>query len=150
MNNRLLFTAALGCLLTTTAYADSGVWSSGWAMGTSEYAVDDGNGNELVIACPNDEARYISARATIQGHGYSSESEQGFDVIVDGKSFSNPFNTDCRACSNIFKHEFWQALRNASRLQLSAQGRTINLPTSNLKAVLPALDAEESSCQAAW
>lgn len=150
MNHRLLLTAALCCLLTTPAFADSGSWSSGWAMGTSEYAVDDGNGNELVIACPDDEDRYISASAAIQGRAFSSESEHGFNVIVDGKTFSNPFNTDCRACSDIFTHEFWQALRNANRLQLSTQGKIINLPTRNLKAVLPALEAKDNSCRAAW
>jgi len=150
MNHRPLLVTALGCLLTNTAFADSGTWSSGWAMGTSEYAVDDGNGNELVIACPDDEERYVSASATLNGRAFSSEDGPGFDVIVDGKTFSNPFYTDCRACSDIFTVEFWGSLREANRLQVSAQGKTITLPTRNLKTVLPALDAKDNSCRAAW
>lgn len=150
MNAKLILGTALFSLLSTQAWAGSGEWTSGWAMGTSEYAVDDGNGNELIIACPNDENRYISASAAIKGRGYTSESEQGFDVIIDGKTFSNPFNTECRVCSDIFRHEFWQALRDANRLQLSAQGQVINLSTRNIKVALPALEDEDNSCRAAW
>ncbi|MGF6452838.1 hypothetical protein [Pseudomonas sp. ILQ215 TE3946] len=119
-------------------------------MGTNEYAVDDGNGNELVIACPSDDDRYVSASATVNGQAYSSEDGQGFDLIVDGKTFHNPFYTDCRACSSIFTHEFWGALRKANRLQVSAQGKVLNLPTKNLKTALPALSDKNNSCQAAW
>ena len=150
MNRSLLLIACLGLVASIGAYAAPHEWTSGWAMGTSEYAVDDGNGNELVIACPDDENRYISASAAIHGRTYSSEDEQGFDVIVDGKNYNNPFNTDCRACSDIFKAEFWPALRKANRLQLSANGQTVNLPTKNLQAALPALGDQQNSCWTAW
>lgn len=150
MRTKALLVAALGCLITSTASAGTNTWTTGWAMGTSEYAVDDGNGNELVIACSDEEERYVSASTTVNGKVYSSEDAQGFDVIVDGKSFSNPFNTDCRACSSIFSNEFWGALRTANRLQISAQGKLINLPTQNLKTVLPAQDDQNNSCRAAW
>ena len=119
-------------------------------MVTAEYAVDDGNGNELVIACPSDGDRYVSASATVNGQGYSSEDGQGFDLIVDGKTFHNPFYTDCRACSSIFTHEFWEVLRKANRMQFSVQGKVFTLPTQNLKAALPALNDKSNSCQAAW
>ncbi|AZE62696.1 MULTISPECIES: hypothetical protein [Pseudomonas fluorescens group] len=69
-------------------------------MGTTDYAVDDGNGNELVIACPTDDGRYVSASATVNNKEYSSEDRQDFDLIVDGKTFHNPLYTDCRACSS--------------------------------------------------
>ncbi|TWC70248.1 hypothetical protein FBY10_105298 [Pseudomonas sp. SJZ103] len=150
MNTKTLLMMALSCLAANTASAGTNTWTTGWAMGTTEYAVDDGNGNELVIACPSDDDRYVSASATVNGRGYSSEDGRGFDLIVDGKTFHNPFYTDCRACSSIFTHEFWGALRNANRLQFSAQGKVFNLPTENLKAVLPALNDENSSCLAAW
>jgi len=60
-------------------------------MGTNEYAVEDGNGNELVIACPTEDGRYVSASITVNGQAYRSEDGQGFDLIVDGKTFRNPF-----------------------------------------------------------
>ncbi|KAA6176761.1 hypothetical protein F3K50_07995 [Pseudomonas marginalis] len=119
-------------------------------MGTSVYTVDDGNGNELSISCPDDSDRPISASATVNGQGYSSEDGQGFDLIVDGKTFNNPFYTECSACSSIFTREFWGALRKANRLQFSAQGKVFNLPTQNLEAVLPALSDKDNSCLAAW
>lgn len=119
-------------------------------MGTNEYAVDDGNGNELVIACPAEDGRHVSASTTVNGQVYRSEDGKGFDLIVDGRTFSNPFYTDCRACSSIFAHTFWSALRQAKRLQVSAQGKVIKLTTQNLKTVLPALNDKNNSCQAAW
>lgn len=50
MNTKILLMATLSCLAANTASAGTNTWTSGWAMGTAEYAVDDGNGNELVIA----------------------------------------------------------------------------------------------------
>ncbi|WP_312800067.1 hypothetical protein [Pseudomonas sp.] len=134
-----------------TASAGSYEWTSGWGMGVSELSVDDGNSNSLLISCPDDsESGYVSASATINGKEYSSESETGFDVVVDGKSYSNPFYTDCRACGSIFTHEFWPALRKANRLQLVAEGTTINLPTKNINKVLKPYNSKENSCQSAW
>jgi len=104
MNTKTPLMVALSRLAASTASAGTNTWTSDWAMGTTEYAVDDGNGNELVIACPNDDDRYVSASASVNGQGYSSEDGQGFDLIVDGKTFNNPFYTDCRACSSIFTH----------------------------------------------
>jgi hypothetical protein len=150
MDKQLLLIASLGLLTSKAACAGTYEWTSGWGMGISEYAVADGKGNELVINCPDDEERYVSASATLNDRAFNSEDGQGFDVIVDGKSFSNPFYTDCRACSDIFKAEFWDALLSAHQLQVRAQDDIITLPTQNLKAVLPALDAKDNSCRAAW
>lgn len=91
MNTKTLLMVALSGLAANTASAGTNIWTSGWAMGTAEYAVDDGNGNELVIACPSDEDRYVSASATVSGRGYSSEDGRGFDLIVDGKTFHTRF-----------------------------------------------------------
>lgn len=42
------------CGLLTCASVQAGTyeWTSGWGMGVSEHLVDDGNGNELNISCP--------------------------------------------------------------------------------------------------
>lgn len=150
MNTKILLAVALSCLATNTVSAGTNTWTTGWAMGTSVYTVDDGNGNELSISCPDDSDRPISASATVNGQGYSSEDGQGFDLIVDGKTFNNPFYTECNACSSIFTREFWGALRKANQLQFSAQGKVFNLPTQNLEAVLPELSDKDNSCLAAW
>ena len=132
---------ALTCLITTTSFAGAFEWTSGWGMGTSEYAVDDGNNNALLISCPSE--GYVSAEATIQ-------SQPGFDVIVDGVTFSNPFYTDCRVCADIFKAQFWEAFRKANRLQLSVDGQVVNLPTTKLHDVTQPLDDPANGCYAAW
>jgi len=148
---RTLICAALAALMSGTAAAGTYEWTSGWGMGVSEHLVDDGNGNELNISCPDyEEQGYVSAYATINGKQYSSNDEPGFDVIVDGVSYSNPFYTGCRVCSEIFRGEFWEALRQANRLQLSAGGSTINLPTKNIGQVLKPLDSSENSCRPEW
>lgn len=145
---RTTLTLTLTCLITAPAFAGSSEWTTGWAMGTSEYAVDDGNSNALLISCPSD--GYVSAEATIQGERHDSESQPGFDVIVDGVTFSNPFYTDCRACADIFKAEFWEAFRKANSLQLSVDGQTVNLPATNLQDVTQPLDNPANDCFAAW
>lgn len=131
-------------------HADAGTyeWTSAWTQGVTENLVDDGNGNELNISCP-DENRPVQAFATIAGKAYTSGEEGSFDVIVDGVAYSNPFYTDCHVCAQNFP-SFWKALRNANNLQLTADGKTIKLPTKNLKTVLLPLDSPENSCRAAW
>ncbi|MGU1440777.1 hypothetical protein ACSEOI_02240, partial [Pseudomonas aeruginosa] len=121
------------CSLLTCASAHAGTyeWTSGWGMGISEHLVDDGNGNELNISCPNyEEDGYVRAYASIGGQQYSSTEGNGFDVIVDGETYSNPFFTDCRACGANFPG-FWEALRKANNLKLAAGGQTVNLPTKS-------------------
>ena len=150
MKIRLVYGALLS-LLAFGVQAGTYEWTAGWGMGVSEHLVDDGNGNELNISCPDyEEDGYVSAYATISGKQYSSSDDPGFDVIVDGKTYTNPFYTGCRACGDILRNEFWEALRKANRLQLSAEGRTINLPTKNIAQVLKPIDSQENSCRSEW
>ncbi|WP_346796054.1 hypothetical protein R5M92_11335 [Halomonas sp. Bachu 37] len=138
--------------LASPAMAGSYEWTAGWGMGVSEYHVSDGNNNELHISCPDDEySGYISATATINGKMYSSsnQSGDGFDVIVDGEVYSNPFFTDCRVCGDIF-HSFWEPFRNANNLLVSVEGEMVRLPTTNLSDVLHPLESELNSCHASW
>lgn len=140
------------CSLLTCASVHAGTyeWSSGWGMGVSEHIVDDGNGNELNISCPdNEEDGHVRAYATISGKQYSSEEGSGFDVIVDGETYSNPFFTDCRVCGANFPG-FWESLRNANNLKLAAGGQTVNLSTKNISSVLQPLGSPENSCSSAW
>lgn len=143
----LMFCCVLTC---ASAYADTNEWTSGWGMGVSEHLVDDGNGNELNISCPDyEEDGYVRAYAKIGGRQYSSDEGNGFDVIVDGETYSNPFFTDCRACGANFSG-FWEALRKANNLKLAAGGQTVNLPTRNITSVLQPLGSPENSCNSAW
>lgn len=140
------------CTLLTCTGAQAGTyeWTSGWGMGVSEHLVDDGNGNELNISCPDyEEDGYISAHASIGGRQYSSQDDAGFDVIVDGERYSNPFFTNCRVCGANFPG-FWEALRKANNLKLVAGGITVNLPAKNIANVLKPLDSGENSCRSAW
>lgn len=137
------------------AQAATPVWKEGFAMGTVEYFVDDGKGNSLVIDCPMDEERHIFGYAHVQGKDYSSGNElsdgnQTFSLIIDGETFSNPFETDCRVCGDIFRHSFWPALRKAKKLQLRVDGHLINLPVRNLSQLLKPLDHPDNQCRSAW
>ncbi|HCF0862045.1 TPA: hypothetical protein NH959_004252 [Pseudomonas aeruginosa] len=148
MHKQLLLASLLGWLATSTAFAGTYEWTSSYTQSVEEHLVDDGNGNQLDIACPDDDESSVSAYATIAGKRYSSEHD-GFDVIVDGTTFSNPFYTDCEACSSSFPG-FWAALRKARTLQLSAGGQTVKLPTQNLPQALQPLTSKKNLCRSAW
>jgi hypothetical protein len=151
MNKTLLFATILGCTTAGHALAGTYEWTSGWAQGVTEYQVDDGNGNELNISCSDDEETSITAYANVAGKQYASDNNGGgFDVIVDGETYSNPFFTDCNVCSDIFKNGFWADLRKANNLQISAGGKTITLPTKNLKTTLLPLSSKDNVCHAGW
>jgi hypothetical protein len=152
MNLKFLVTLVLAATAINTAWAGPYKWTSDWAQGVTEHRVDDGNGNELNISCPDDDTQSLSAFATIAGKQYASSDSNGggFDVIVDGKVYSNPFNIDCEVCSDIFKNDFYPALRKANNVQLSAGGKTVNVPTANLKKVLLPLNSKNNACRAAW
>ncbi len=145
----LLSGFAMSTTAICTAHAGTYEWTSGYAQGVAEYLVDDGNGNELNISCPDDDESPVVAYATIANKEYSSDDGVGFDVIVDGTSYSNPFFTDCRACSANFPG-FWSALRRANNLQISANGKTLTLPTKNLKSLLLPFDNKQNICRSAW
>lgn len=145
----LLSGFAMSTTAICTAHAGTYEWTSGYAQGVTEYLVDDGNGNELNISCPDDDESPVVAYATIANNQYSSDDGVGFDVIVDGTSYNNPFFTDCRACSANFPG-FWSALRRANNLQISANGKTLTLPTKNLKSLLLPFDNKQNICRSAW
>ncbi|MBB4868275.1 hypothetical protein HNP46_007198 [Pseudomonas nitritireducens] len=149
MRNTLLIASALAAVSISTAHAGTYEWTSGWGQGITEHIVDDGNGNGLNISCSSEDDQAVKAYASIRGKEYSSESEQGFDVIVDGTTFSNPFFTDCRACGANFPG-FWAALRKVNNLQISANGQTVKLPTKNIAKVLRPLNSKENACKSAW
>lgn len=149
MKKKLLLAAVLTTAAASTASAGTYEWTSGYAQGVQEHLVDDGNGNELNISCPDDGESAVSAYATIAGKQYSSSDDIGFDVIVDGVFYSNPFFTDCHACGSNFPG-FWAALRRANNLQLSAEGKTVKLPTKNLSEVLQPLNSNKKLCRSAW
>lgn len=150
MNKTFLTALVLGWMTAPAAWAGTYEWTSGWGQGQSEYSVDDGNSNDLLITCPDyQEDGPISALATINGQSYYSKTDTGFDVIVDGQTYSNPFFTECRVCGDNFRNGFWSALRKANRLQLTAGGQTVNLPTKNI-ALLKSLDDPENTCRSGW
>ena len=64
------------CTLATPAVAGTHEWTSGWAMGTTEYAVDDGNRNSLLISCPDHQD------GSSTGGYYLSKVEQNADIKI--------------------------------------------------------------------
>ena len=159
MNKKFLLSLVVIGMMSNVAWAGTYEWTSAWAQGFTENAVDDGNGNSLTISCPDEDSEDaegkdnsdVRAYASIAANEYASKDAAGvgFDVIVDGAKYSNPFETNCNACSASFP-AFWSALRNANNLQISAAGQTVKLPTKNIKTVLLALDNKENSCRSTW
>lgn len=140
--------AAGGMLVVLPCIAGTYEWTEGWGMGVSEYSVDDGNGIELSIACSPE--RGVSAGLSLPGQYISSDDQPGFDLLVDGELYSNPFFTDCRVCDANFREAFWDALREANKLKVVINERVINLPTTNLGEVLPSQDDPNNVCLSRW
>ncbi|HBO3902602.1 hypothetical protein [Pseudomonas aeruginosa] len=149
MRKRILLAPLLGCTAISTTFAGTNEWTTAYAQGVEEHLIADSHGNELNISCPDDDESSVRAYASIKGKQYSSERDKGFDVIIDGISYSNPFFTDCHVCGANFP-EFWMALRKAKKIQLSAGKEKVTLPTKNLQETLPALKSKENICRSAW
>ncbi|WP_374377789.1 hypothetical protein [Pseudomonas fluvialis] len=77
------------CSLLISASAQAGTyeWTSGWGMGVSEHQVDDGNGNDLNISCPDYEEVVITndsgAKVPVLSHplGEMFFSTFTFDIV---------------------------------------------------------------------
>ena len=148
MKHSLRASALLSVMALTTIPATAAEWTSGYGMGTTEYTVTDESGNELYIACPGSDGEYVHAYAKIHGQSYSSKNDPGFNVILDGTEYGNPFDTMCRICGQAFP-SFWEHLRTAQTLQISQDGQTVTLPTTGIDVLKP-LNHPENTCQSAW
>lgn len=147
------FITALGCgLLTGTALAGTNEWTAGWGMGVTEYHVSNANGNALLVASPdNADTDQLRAYAFVSGREYSSHGSgaEQFDLIMDGKRYSNPFFTNCRVCDANFPL-FWDAFRNANLLAIQVKDSTVHLSTTNISELFHPLGSELNSCRSAW
>lgn len=65
-----VFNGVLLSLLPFYASAATYEWRSGFAQGTVEYHIDDGNGNSLLISCPGGQPLPVSAKMTTRGLDY--------------------------------------------------------------------------------
>ncbi|GAB7527924.1 hypothetical protein PS3A_03300 [Pseudomonas sp. 3A(2025)] len=134
------------------SHASSKVWESGWGQGVTEFSVGDEKANSLFFSCnADDEEKTVSASATINGKPFDSHGENGgFDVVVDGVEFSNPFNVDCRVCAGWFE-PFWKALRKANKIEIRANGQSAQIPVKGLSQLLKPYKSAENPCVAnAW
>ena len=122
-------------------------WSSGYGQGTTEYHVDDGNGNSLAIWCPHGSAKSASAQMITRGFYYNSPKDTiEMSFVIDGVEFDDPFNTSCRACENNFVQSFWPALIKANNLFVRADGYEVRFPTKGLRDELLPLNDPANPC----
>lgn len=122
-------------------------WTDGYAQGTAEYSVDDGNGNSLLISCPEGHAKPASAQITTRGFDYlSPKHDIGITFVIDGVHFYDPFDTSCNACESNFIHSFWPALLAANNLFVHADGFEVRFPTRGLRDVLEPLGEPGNPC----
>ena len=142
-----IFNGLLIAVFPLAALAGTYEWSSGYAQGTVEYHVDDGNGNSLLISCPEGHARSVSAGMTTRGFNYSSPKDTiEVSFVIDGVQFDDPFDTSCNACENNFVYSFWPALLKANNLFVHADGYEVRFPTKGLSDVLLPLNDPDNAC----
>ena len=146
LKNRILNGLLMG-FFPLLSLAATNEWSSDFAQGTTEYHVEDGSGNSLLISCPDGQPLPVSATVTMLGKDYHSPqhpSEMSF--IIDGVTFDNPFDTSCNVCEDNFTHSFWPALLKANNLVVHANGHKVTFPTKNLSQELEPLDSPSNPC----
>lgn len=134
------------------AFGEFGQWSDGWGQGTSEYQATVNDNNRLYIACFGDYEKPVSMTLTVNGHEYGSNSNKGFDLIInnDGVRIETPYETNYRAGHNNFEY-MWKKLRTAkSIVAITHDGKKLSLPTKNVAKTLPALHSKYYACKTEW
>jgi hypothetical protein len=143
MQNYTFIAAAALILVPLAVPAGQQDWTHATNQSGTAYAVNDGKGNSLNISCSGAEGSLL-ATADIDGKTISSDNAD-IDFIVDGDTYRDPFNTHCPACTTGFPF-FWNVLREAKNLKISASGKSVILPTKNIQKALPALKPKQSLC----
>lgn len=147
MRQTAIYAVLAGSLLApaaSLAFGEVGVWSSGWGQGVSEYTVVDAKNNALYIACSEDFP--VSMSLTVAGQEYGGNGKD-FDLVIDGKEISQPYETSSRVGANNFFF-MWDAMRKARQLQAkTSDGKVVNLPVKGIAKVLPATNAADFPCK---
>jgi len=148
MKNRITL-ALLGLTISSgaLAFGEVGRWSSGWGQGVSEYTVVDAKQNQLYIACGDEPARM---QLTVNGRQYGYGAAQGFSLVIDGRDMGEPYETESRVGSDIFKAT-WAALRKGKTLVAKLpNGQKIPLPLTGAAKVLPSSQSKTYPCRTEW
>ena len=131
--------ATISILMTATAsHAEPlGRWWSGWAMGASEYGYTDSAGNKVLISCSDDTGTSIS----VYFSGRPSRPRDNIVFSVDGDRVEfvgdglGQVTTASRVDSENFQY-LWAKMRQGTRLQVFAAGRSASYPlTGSAKAL---------------
>ncbi|HDO1323030.1 TPA: hypothetical protein P2R03_004622 [Aeromonas veronii] len=135
--NRLI--ALLVALATSGVGAEENGWSRSWGPGTqANYTVTLAGITLLTIICRDDAP--LTMLATVNGRDYGSGSRRQFALLVDGQRYNAPYRQG-------YFPTFWEALRNATSLALLLpSNKLIDLPTSHLTEVLPAIGTPDNNC----
>ena len=136
--NRLI--ALLVALATSGVGAVEGNgWSRSWGPGTqANYTATLAGTPLLIIICRDDVP--LTMLVTVNGRDYGSGSKRQFALLVDGQRYDAPY----------WQGDFttlWEALRNATSVALLLPSNPpIDLPTSHLAEVLPAIGSPDNNC----
>ncbi|WP_440893852.1 hypothetical protein [Aeromonas dhakensis] len=135
--NRVI--ALLVALATSGVVAEENSWSSSWGPGTqANYTVNLAGTTLLTIICRDDAP--LTMLATVSGRDYGSDSRRPLALLVDGQRYDAPYRQGDFST-------FWEALRNATLVALLLPSNPpIDLPTSHLAEVLPAIGSPDNNC----
>ncbi|MCR3931344.1 MULTISPECIES: hypothetical protein [Aeromonas] len=135
--NRVI--ALLVALATSGVVAEENSWSSSWGPGTqANYTINLAGTTLLTIICRDDAP--LTMLATVGGRDYGSDSRLPLALLVDGQRYDAPYRQGDFST-------FWETLRNATSVALLLPSNPpIDLPTSHLAEVLPAIGSPDNNC----
>ncbi|WP_429182676.1 hypothetical protein [Aeromonas rivipollensis] len=135
--NRVI--APLLALTTSGVGAEENGWSHSWGPGTqANYTVTLAGSTLFTIICRD--GAQLTMLATVNGRDYGSDSRRPLALLVDGQRYDAPYR------QGDFP-TFWEVLRNATSVALLLPSNPpIDLPTSHLAEVLPAIGSPDNNC----
>jgi hypothetical protein len=121
--------------------ADGSEWTQGFGQGVIEYRLTGNKRLAFTISCDTNGSP-VSASLSVDGKDVLSEptsttSNDAFDVIVDGRIFSTPFDTSFTANAGQNFSYFWDHFRTGKSIALMVGATTYPVPSTKLNTLLP-------------
>lgn len=133
--------------VTNTTDQNENLWSKNFSQATTEYYYKDDSAS-LAIFCP--EGASVSATFESNGQVFESTDElKNFNMEIDGEVFTNPFNTECRVCADIFV-EFWKSFAQSKEAYVVIENKKIPIMTRDTKAIFFDDTGKLESCNTGW
>ena len=129
--------------LGAPAIAADGRWTEGFGQGNLEYFIDS-QGMRLYIGCPTNEGSADESSSVSLSRISDDAKAKQFTMVVDGVTYSGPFETGSRVGDNNFI-SLLKGLRKSDAVE-TVGGKALTFPKSNGAKVVPVFGKKGFRC----